>query len=332
MQSPKISNALLTGTVLLAVWSGGLAPAMSAEGITPSGPIGGTDIRQALLPAPGNYGALIGAEFNLPSYVHGDTLLPAEGQVWVGGAGFMHVYSDNFFGGTIASTLFSGGQSVCFGIQNIKPKTCSAGPMDVYSDIFVWNKFLPSADFATQPKTPGPPIPYGTTIMFGLGMNFPTGTYNPAVSPNVGSNFYTFSPNIAITHDMKSIIGPWFGEATELSARMFFNAYTENTSTHYSTGPILSMDFSVTERKGPFQYGLAGTSYLQLASDSVYGHSLPGGNRAQNLALGPVVALDFLLGGHPFNLMAKCYLGVPGTQRNATVANGPVVRLITPLD
>jgi hypothetical protein len=333
MQLRNTWKSLSAGVVLLGVWSGGLTPAMSAEGITPAGPIGGTDIRQALLPPPGNYGALVGGQVNLPSYAQGDTSLPANGQVWFGGAGFMHVYSDDFFGGTIASTFFSGGQSVCFGLQNIKPNTCSAGPMDLYSDVFVWSKFLPSADFATQPKTGGPPIPYGTAIMFGLGMNFPTGTYNPAVFPNVGSNFYTFSPNISVTHNMKSLIGPWFGEATELSGRMFFNMYTENTATNYLTGPVLSFDFSITERKGPWQYGLAGTTFVQVSPDVVNGHSLPGeGNKAHNLSMGPLVAYDFMLGGHPFNLTFKCYLAVPGVAHNATVANGPTIRLVTPLN
>jgi hypothetical protein len=333
MRFKKSNNPLLAGAVLLGVWSGGFAPAMSAEGITPAGPIGGTDIRQALLPPPGNYGALVGGQVNLPGYVQNGTLLPADGQVWFGGAGFMHVYSDNFFGGTIASTIFSGGQSVCLNIHNIKPNSCSAGPMDIYSDVFVWNKFFPSADFATQPKTGGPPIPYGTAIMFGLGMNFPTGTYDPAVIPNVGSNFYTFSPNIAVTHNMKSIIGPWFGEATELSARVFFNAYTKNPATEYLTGPTLSVDFSATERNGPWQYGLAGVTFWQVAPDVVNGITVPGnGREAHNLSIGPIIAYDFMLGGHPFNIMAKCYFGIPGMQQNTTVANGPTIRLVTPLN
>lgn len=333
MRSQKIGKWLQTGAVLLGAWSVGSAPAMSAEGITPAGPIGGTDIRQAFLPPPGNYGALVGGQVNLPSYVLGDTILPANGQVLFGGAGLMHVYSDDFYGGTIASTLFAGGQSVCFGINNIKPRTCSTGQMDLYSDIFAWSKFFASDDYAAQPKTGGPPIPYGTAIMFGLGMNFPTGIYNVTDVPNVGSNFFTFSPNIAVTHDMKSIIGPWFGEATELSARMFFNFYTENTATHYSTGPVISMDFSATERKGPWQYGLAGTTFLQVAPDAVNGHNLPGdGGRARNLSIGPLLSYDFVLGGHPFNLTFKCYFAVPGVARNATVANGPTIRLVTPLN
>ena len=35
-------------------------PAIAAEGTTAAGPIGGTDIRSALLPPPGVYGGLIG--------------------------------------------------------------------------------------------------------------------------------------------------------------------------------------------------------------------------------------------------------------------------------
>ncbi|MFG1279856.1 SphA family protein [Xanthobacter autotrophicus] len=300
----------------------------AAESISPAGPIGGTDIRSALLPPPGNYGAAVAGGIDLTGWYTADDWLPATGNVEFGGLGWLHVYDLDVLGGRLASSIFVGVQETCFGLTEAT-KRCAQGLRDTYSDIFVWSKFVPSADFASQPPAPIP-IPYGTAFLVGFGMNFPTGAYNAEQGINIGSNFYTFSPNIGITHTTKSWLGPTFGDATEFSARMFFNFYTENTETNYKTGPVISLDFALTERKGPLQYGLTGTGFRQISDDTLFGVAVGNnGNRASALNIGPLVAYDFFVDQRPFNIMFKGLFTVWG--ENNTESMGLTVRLVTKL-
>src|SRR5262245_63283851 len=58
--------------VLLAGLLGAAAvPCLAAEGTTAAGPIGGNDIRSAILPPPGLYGGLIGLDSHVPEVVEG---------------------------------------------------------------------------------------------------------------------------------------------------------------------------------------------------------------------------------------------------------------------
>lgn len=308
----------------------GVAPALGAEAITPAGPIGGTDIRSALLPPAGDYAAAVGIGLNFEGLYGADEYMPGRGGMGLGGVGWLHVWEGEVLGGQLASSIFFGVQKLCFGVRG-GPQPCASGLMDLYSDIFVWSKFVPSADFTEQPKRPGPPIPYGTAFLVGFGTNLPTGTYNTVGGLNTGSNFFTFSPNVGITHTTKSLLGPLFGEATEFSARAFMNFYTENDASRYQTGPIFSLDFALTQRAGQYQYGLAGTGFIQVGDDRLRGVALPSeGTHAANLNIGPLLAYDFMVGSQPFNLMGKWLMTVYGDDYTIK-SQGLTLRLSTKL-
>ena len=101
----------------------------AAESISPAGPIGGTDIRSALLPPPGNYVAAVTGGINVEKWytTNGDSM-SADGHVYFAGAGLLHVYDQPFLSGTIASTLYLGAQRTCFGISSV---SCASGIQDI---------------------------------------------------------------------------------------------------------------------------------------------------------------------------------------------------------
>ncbi len=300
--------------------------ACAVESFKPIGPIGGTDIRQAYLPPPGLYGIGVGVGLTLPKYWGAGDTFDSRGTPILGGGGLLYVYDADFFGGKIASTVFESYADQNFGIKGA-PKNRSVGFGDIYSDIFMWSRFFPSGDYAKQTKT-GNVMPYGLQVMLGLGMNFPTGKYHASDSVNVGSNIYTFSPSIALTYTRPSVFYDAPGHATEFSARFFFNKYTKNHATDYLSGPTVSVDFAMTERVNQWQFGIAGTTYTQIADDTIGGTLHPNnGNRASFLSLGPLVSYDFVAAGHYWNLTAKGMLALAG--RNTVASSGVVIRLVT---
>lgn len=283
-------------------------PALATEGIAPAGPIGGTDLNQALLPPPGIYPGLVGGGINLRDYhLGGGADLPASGNVGFGALGALVVYPKMVLGGQVGSSIGVGYQRVCFGVEPA-PESCSEGAMDTYTDLFLWSRFSPSEAFSTQPKT-GIPIPYGTAFMAGVGVTWPTGEYSATSPVNVGSNFYTISPSVAITYTAPSFFTAAPGHATQLSARLFYNYYTENSDTNYDTGDTVSIDFSASEIAGPWQFGVTGTGWVQISDDTVDGVS--NGVRASALNVGPIAQYGFQLGGSPAFIKAK-YLWMVG--------------------
>ena len=302
--------------------------ANAAEAIHPAGPIGGTDIRQAFLPPPGLYGAGVGVGLNLPSYYTGDDILGASGRSGIVGGGLMYVYDTQVLGGSLASTVFGSYERTCFGVTPF-PESCSSGIGDVYSDVLMWSRFFPSERFASQPKE-GFPIPYGLQVLAGLGVTFPTGNYDSQQMINNGMNIFAFSPNVALTYTTPSIFGDQPSQATEFSARIFLNNYTKNDDTDYQTGQIASLDFAVTQRVNQWQFGLAGTGYLQLEDDEINGIRHPNdGNRAKSLSIGPLISYDFLWEDRPWTVTLKTLFGVAG--ENSARANGFVLRIGTKL-
>ncbi len=316
MMKKIILAVCLTGSLALGLFHG-VIPSHAAEGICPSGPLGGTDINQAILPPAGLYASVIAGGIDLPKWRQNDggTKIDSSGTVWYTGVGMMYAYETPILGGQVASTFFAGIQDQDFGIDGY-PKNDSSGFIDMYSDLFIWSRFMPSQAFLEQPK--GSFIPFGTGILFGLGVTLPTGEYGASEPLNVGSNFYTFSPSVAITYTVPSLLGDFFGEATQFSTRTFYNHYTENQDTDYKSGATLSNDFSITQIKGQWQYGLAGFAFIQVEDDEIRGGK--GGTRSSAVNIGPVVARNFMVGQRFFSSKLKFLTTVDG--RNTTEAHG----------
>lgn len=270
-------------------------PVSAIEGPTAAGPIGGTDMRSAMLPPPGLYGgvSLLGA--GTFDFVDGaGQTIPAlsKGHLGkeIGGPFFYYVFDTKFFGGSIAfgATVPAGHQ--CGRLFASEYSRCNSAIGDPYVELD-WSRFFGTL---RQSRYPGAyPILEGLTILAGFGVVIPAGTYD-AVDPtqqalSIGNGIWDFAPAIAATYTTP----PLLAEGTEFSAKFYWNNYLENPITGFTTGDLLNLDFAVTERLGRFQFGPAGFYAFQIQDDQKSGVFIPADQRrAEFLYVGGVLNYD----------------------------------------
>jgi hypothetical protein len=271
------------------------APSHAIEGSSAAGPIGGTDMRVALIPPPGLYGGVVFVGSSLDNFVDGaGAPVPGLGDARVtgkiGGAFLVYVPNFQLFGGSLA---FLGTGSVgekCGHLFAGTGTQCRFGAGDPYVEA-VWGRqfghFRPS-------KYPGAfPIFEGLAVTFGMGVVLPLGQYNAAEAQGFassnGNHVWDFSPSIAITYTTP----PLLAEGTEFSAKFYRNNYLINPATQYQTGTLLDVDFAVTEHIGRFQVGGTGFYLTQTGTDKLFGVPIaPDGRKIELLYAGGIVAYD----------------------------------------
>jgi hypothetical protein len=102
----KMGTKFLRIAMTALLVGGGVDQLYASEGVTPSGPLGGTDIQSALLPPPGLYGFGVGLGVDFSKFFTSSGEIPAGGGVGIGGLGFLYVYDAKLWGGTIGSSVF----------------------------------------------------------------------------------------------------------------------------------------------------------------------------------------------------------------------------------
>lgn len=272
-------------------------PASAAEGSSAAGPIGGNDIRSALLPPPGFYAGSIEGNFHSHDFSdgHGNAVssLDALDLSRSAVAPFiLFVPKIQFYGGTIGfAAVFPGGRS-CGRLFASTPRGCISGLADPYVEAG-WSRFLGKIRASTDPAAL--PIPEGLSLYVGVGAVIPVGTYGAQTASGqgltLGNNVWDFAPAAAASYTT----GPWLADGTEIGAKIYWNNYLSNPDTHYRTGSIVNVDFAVTEHIGPVQLGLAGSYGIQLEDDRLFGESVPpDGRRGEFLSLGGVLGYDLV--------------------------------------
>ncbi len=277
---------LLPAVALSALAAGGARAAESAIPLTPSG---GTDIGQALLPAPGLYGAFATLPFNQNARLFDNTgkTVPASANVALNfqtvAFALSYVYPVKVFGGAVASDI-----SIPITNTTYKLGTSSArhttGLGDAYTDLVTWSRHL-------GPESDGKgPLAKGFTMALGFAVKLPTGSYDTLHNAvNIGNNVFVFVPNAAVTWTGQGIHG--FSDDTQLSMKVFFGMPTENPHTNYHSGDATAVDFSATQAFGRLRAGLAGTFSTQVTDDQLAdGTSPPMGKKFQQFQVGPVFA------------------------------------------
>lgn len=269
--------------------------ARAIEGTTAAGPIGGTDIRSALLPGPGLYGAAIALAG--PAWGVNDgqgnpipALEAARFTKVLGGAALLYVPDVQIAGGALGIFGVLPVGQVCGRLFASQSWDCAQGVGDPYIEL-TWSRFFgrprPSRD-------PGAfPILEGLAISLGLGAVLPTGQYDVKLATtqalSVGNNTFDVAPSFAFTFTTP----PMIAEGTEVSAKTYLNNYATNPETRYLAGTLLNVDFAISERIGRFQAGIAGFYATQLTDDKLNGLRIePDGRRAELLMLGPVLNYD----------------------------------------
>jgi hypothetical protein len=137
------------------------------------------------------------------------------------------------------------------------------------------------------------PIAEGLTVAFAFGMVIPAGRYNAFDATiqglSIGNNLWDFAPITAVTY----VSPPIIADGTEVSAKLYWNNYLTNPTTHYHTGSLIDIDFAVSEKIGRFQVGLAGFYAFQIQDDTLEGVVIPPERRrGKVLELGGVLAYD----------------------------------------
>ena len=285
-----------TLSLLAMLWGLVTSPAQSAEGGFYSGPIGGSDIRSAILSTPGSmaFNFSFAPQFsNLYAGPNGKPSQTAPSVAFFAQsipAGLSYVYPFTFDGGKFGSKIQDQYSFACY---RKGPKSqCDSGFSDPYTDLLIYSKFV--GLFGAKP----PPsdshhlkLPYGLTIAPAFSMSIPLGRYNSTQMLNQGHNTWIFIPNIAATY----ITGPnlSIGDATELDTRLYYQTSSDNPRSGYRNGDTFVADFALTERVHYWQFGVAGTVATATTDDTRHQVPVPvNGNRLYDLLLGPVVQVD----------------------------------------
>jgi hypothetical protein len=290
---------------LAAWWASGLvgiclalssAPCWAVEGAAAAGPIGGSDIRSAILPSPGFYGGVVGLYNNVTQF-HDGTGHPAPALNAVGltdniaGAFFLYVLDFKLFDGRIGLAGFVAGGQDCGQLVSAVPRRCTeTGLGDPYFELS-WSR---SFGQLRPPTVTGAfPIVQGLVLDFGIGALLPIGNYNQQLQEmngvTLGNNTFDLAPSMAVTYTTPPLIA----DGTEFSAKFYWDNYATNPITQYHASQLLDVDFALTEHVGRFQVGPAGFYVFQTGQDRQFGTVVPpDGRRLEYMAVGGVINYD----------------------------------------
>ena len=149
-------------------------------------------------------------------------------------------------------------------------------------------------DLTLQPVYLGYVNPAHTLFTyFGIDIFLPTGDYDARSLVNLGNNYYTYSPNGAVT---------WFASRRfQLSLEVQAEAHTLNETTRYQSGDTINFDGSAEYVPFPtmpkVHLGIQGFYFQQLTDDSLRGARYLDGYRGRAFAIGPQVRYDYWEGG-----------------------------------
>jgi hypothetical protein len=169
-------------------------------------------------------------------------------------------------------------------------RQCTASIGDPYVEID-WSRFFGTVRASRYPGAY--PIMEGLSVLVGFGVVIPAGQsdFSSPLSQALalGTNIWDFAPSIAFTYTTPAILA----EGTEISMKLFWNNYLENSETEYRTGDLLNLDFAITEHIGRFQAGVTGFYAVQTEDDRINGVPIqPDGRQAELLQLGGIIAYD----------------------------------------
>lgn len=148
----------------------------------------------------------------------------------------------------------------------------------------------------------------------GLDINIPTGSYDRTEPLNIGANYWSFEPLLAVT---------WLpGDGWEVNAKLMYNIKLENPDTDVRSGDEFHMDYAVGKTVGDWTLGVGGYAVYQTTDDERNGQALD--NKARVLAVGPMA--KYQLGAT--SLIAKYHHEV--VSRSAFQGDRFILKLVTP--
>jgi hypothetical protein len=131
----------------------------------------------------------------------------------------------------------------------------------------------------------------GFAVKTGLGIGAPDGTQTgPTGLGNVGNPWWTFQPELILSY---------LKDGWNLSAALYDEINTKNTTDGYTTGDIFHADFTATKTIGKWTFGPVAYYVAQVTNDScgvgctVAGGTLGNAQRFHIFALGGLVEYNF---------------------------------------
>jgi hypothetical protein len=274
---------------------GACSSALAVEGPTAAGPIGGTDIRSAMLPPPGLYGGTAALAADTFEFLdgHGDEIHAfRDGHLAkeLVGPFLYDVPNVKVLGGSIGFGGMVPGGTQCGHLFLGEDHDCTTSMGDPYVELD-WSRYFGKP--RPSKFTGAYPILQGLNVLAGFGTVIPAGPFDASTplqqALTIGTNIWDLAPTVAFTYTTAPILA----EGTEISAKLFWNNYLENPRIHYQTGDQINVDFAVTEHIGRFQVGAAGFYVTQIEDDELLGVPLvPDGRQVKGLELGGIVAYD----------------------------------------
>ncbi len=114
----------------------------------------------------------------------------------------------------------------------------------------------------------------------------PDGQYSVSHKVNIGDNFWTFEPEVAVSYLMNGY---------DFSVHVLYNTNTENTATHYTSGDQIMAEGQIAKWIGKYEVGFVGYYDQQVTDDVNNGTAYPKTNltHPEQIALGGLVGYDF---------------------------------------
>ena len=186
--------------------------------------------------------------------------MPSCGKV-VGGPFVYFVPDLKVLGGSVAvGAILPVGHS-CGSLFIGQADQCASSVGDPYVEVD-WARFFGRVRASSD--SGAYPILEGLSVLVGFGVVIPVGSFDSrsplAQALSLGTNIWDFAPTVALTYTTRPILA----DGTELSAKFYWNTYLNNSTTDYSTGDLLDIDFALTEHIGRFQVGIG---RLQCVAD-----------------------------------------------------------------
>ncbi|WP_176594066.1 transporter [Sphingobium sp. EM0848] len=230
-------------------------------------PNGAESVGVAQLPPPGTY--LLGYS----NYYTADRLNDANGKsavpdfsvdAFANIARFVHVTDRKILGATFAMQAFVPVVDLTVHAAGARQHKFGLGDMIVNPFILGWNKG-------------------NLNIIATMDSYVPTGRYRKGDLANIGRNYWTFEPLVAITYaDPKG--GP------EVSAKLMYDFNTKNKATDYRSGQEFHVDLAAAYNFNPLTVGVTAYYYKQTTDDKQGGLRVgPDGYKGEAFAAGPLI-------------------------------------------
>lgn len=114
----------------------------------------------------------------------------------------------------------------------------------------------------------------------------PTGAYDKSDLANIGRNYWTFNPILALTYVSDG--------GFEVSGKFMYMINTVNAATGYTSGDEFSVDYTVGQHIKNWTFGISGHYLKQLTDDKMRNEPTDfNGNKGQYFSIGPAVQYAF---------------------------------------